>query len=69
MEKLKLMWRQFWEDRFEYCDRRFWMVAAEYEATKLGNSKQDRRKCGKLIRKMGAMLRAEDLCMKMLGDY
>lgn len=68
MEKLKLMWREFWEERWVHCARRFW-VLAQYEATKLGNSEQDRKKARKLIRKMWVILQAEKFCMKMLGDY
>lgn len=67
MEKLKLMWREFWEERWEYCNRRFWALA-EYAETILGNGEQDRETARKLLRKMGAILRAERFCMKMLGD-
>ena len=68
MERIKLAWRQFWEDRWEYCNRRYWTLA-EYEAAIIGNTEYDRKKARKLLRKMGVILRAERFCMKMLGDY
>lgn len=68
MEKLKLMWREFWEERWVYCARRFWTLAQD-EAMILGNNEQDRKKARKLIRKMWTILQAEKFCMKMLGEY
>lgn len=68
MEKLKLMWIEFWEERWEYCDRRFWELAAD-EAMIPGNNEQERNMARKLRRKMGTILRVETFCMKMLGDY
>lgn len=68
MEKLKLMWREFWEERWEYCDRRFWTLA-KYAAMIPGSNEQERKMARKLLLKMGAVLRVERFCMKMLGDY
>lgn len=50
MEKIKLAWRQFWEDRYENSSRRFTRYVNEfydvYEKTEY-----DRKRAIKLLRK------------------